>query len=99
MDSGCLVKVPEKTIGSRKLCCAACRTKKNADRRSVWFKWKQNDLADGYVIYFGKSPDKLYGSIMVYGKNEYYFTGADKSDAYYFQIEAFNANGISNELR
>ncbi|MDV3547633.1 xylosidase [Elizabethkingia anophelis] len=69
--------------------------RKNADRRSVWFKWKQNDLADGYVIYFGKSPDKLYGSIMVYGKNEYYFTGADKSDAYYFQIEAFNANGIS----
>ncbi|MCT3718833.1 discoidin domain-containing protein [Elizabethkingia anophelis] len=69
--------------------------RKNADRRSVWFKWKQNDLADAYVIYFGKSPDKLYGSIMVYGKNEYYFTGADKSDAYYFQIEAFNANGIS----
>ncbi|UTG61265.1 discoidin domain-containing protein [Elizabethkingia anophelis] len=69
--------------------------RKNADRRSVWFKWKQNDLANGYVIYFGKSPDKLYGSIMVYGKNEYYFTGADKSDAYYFQIEAFNANGIS----
>ncbi len=69
--------------------------RKNADRRSVWFKWKQNDLADGYVIYFGKSPDKLYGSIMVYGKNEYYFTGVDKSDAYYFQIEAFNANGIS----
>ena len=69
--------------------------RKNADRRSVWFKWKQNDLADGYVIYFGKSPDKLYGSIMLYGKNEYYFTGADKSDAYYFQIEAFNANGIS----
>ncbi|CAI9687617.1 discoidin domain-containing protein [Elizabethkingia anophelis] len=69
--------------------------RKNADRRSVWFKWKQNDLADGYVIYFGKSPDKLYGSIMVYGKNEYYFTGADKSDAYYFQLEAFNANGIS----
>jgi xylan 1,4-beta-xylosidase len=37
---------------------------------------------------------KLYGSIMVYGKNEYYFNGMDKSDAYYFQIEAFNNNGI-----
>jgi len=32
---------------------------------------------------------------MVYGENEYYFTGMDRSDAYYFQIEAFNANGIS----
>lgn len=64
------------------------------ERRNVWFKWQQETTADGYVIYFGKSPEKLYGSIMVYGKNEYYFNGLDKSDAYYFQIEAFNAAGI-----
>lgn len=69
--------------------------KKYGERRSIWFKWQQNQLADGYVIYWGKSPDKLYGSMMVYGKNEYYFTGADRTDAYYFQIEAFNNNGIS----
>ncbi|WP_396187396.1 discoidin domain-containing protein [Flavobacterium sp.] len=67
---------------------------KEGERRNVWFKWQQEPLADGYVIYFGKSPDKMYGSIMVYGKNEYYFNGLDKSDAYYFQIEAFNNNGI-----
>jgi hypothetical protein len=69
--------------------------KKYGERRSIWFKWQQNQLADGYVIYWGKSPDKLYGSIMVYGKNEYFFTGADRTDAYYFQMEAFNANGMS----
>ena len=69
--------------------------KKHGERRSIWMKWQQNSLADGYVIYFGKDPDKLYGSIMVYGKNEYFFTGADRTDTYYFQIEAFNANGIS----
>ena len=68
--------------------------KKKGERRSVWFKWQQEENADGYVIYFGKSADKLYGSIMVYGKNEYYFSGLDRSDAYYFQIEAFNNNGI-----
>ncbi|MFC6095060.1 discoidin domain-containing protein [Flavobacterium qiangtangense] len=68
--------------------------KKKGERRSVWFKWQQEENADGYVIYFGKSADKLYGSIMVYGKNEYYFNGLDRSDAYYFQIEAFNNNGI-----
>lgn len=68
--------------------------KKKGERRSVWFKWQQEPMADGYVIYFGKSADKLYGSIMVYGKNEYYFSGLDRSDAYYFQIEAFNNNGI-----
>ncbi|MFP9119289.1 family 43 glycosylhydrolase [Flavobacterium sp. RNTU_13] len=68
--------------------------KKKGERRNVWFKWQQEPAADGYVIYFGKEPDKLYGSIMVYGKNEYYFSGLDRSDAYYFAIEAFNANGI-----
>ena len=35
---------------------------KFGERRSSWIRWKQNNLADGYVIYFGKSPDKLYGS-------------------------------------
>lgn len=68
--------------------------KVEGERRNVWFKWQQEPTADGYVIYFGKSPDKLYGSIMVYGKNEYYFNGLDRSDIYYFQIEAFNNNGI-----
>lgn len=68
--------------------------KVKGERRNVWFKWQIEPLADGYVIYFGKSPDKLYGSIMVYGKNEYYFNGLDKSDTYFFQIEAFNNNGI-----
>ena len=67
---------------------------KKGERRNVWFKWQQEPSADGYVIYFGKSPDKMYGSIMVYGKNEYYFNGLDKSSNYYFQIEAFNNNGI-----
>lgn len=56
---------------------------------------EQEPLADGYVIYFGKSPNQLYGSVMVYGKNEYYLNALDRSDAYYFQIESFNSNGIS----
>ena len=73
--------------------------KKYGERRSIWMKWQQNPDADGYVIYFGKDPDKMYGSIMVYGKNEYFFTGADRTDAYYFQIEAFNANGISERTK
>ena len=69
--------------------------KKFGERRSSWIRWQQNTEADGYVIYFGKSPDKLYGSIMVYGQNDYFFSGMDRTDAYYFQIEAFNSNGIS----
>lgn len=72
---------------------------KKGERRSAWLQWKQHPEADGYVIYWGKSADKLYGSIMVYTKNEYYFTGMDRSDGYYFQIEAFNSNGISDRSK
>lgn len=67
----------------------------DSERRNAWLKWKPNDNATGYTIYFGIAPDKLYNSMMVYGKNEYYFNGMDKSLPYYFQIEAFNENGIS----
>ncbi|HAV65473.1 MAG TPA: xylosidase, partial [Verrucomicrobiales bacterium] len=68
---------------------------RDGNRFVSWLKWQQNPLADGYHIYFGKDPGKLYGSIMVYGANEHYFTGMDRFDTYYFQIEAFNENGIS----
>jgi hypothetical protein len=35
---------------------------------------------------------------MVYGTNERYFSGMDKNRPYYFQIEAFNENGISERI-
>ncbi len=39
-------------------------------------------------------PQKLYNTIMVYSRNEYYFKAMDVGTTYYFQIEAFNRNGI-----
>jgi xylan 1,4-beta-xylosidase len=68
-----------------------------SERRNAWLKWKATDDAVGYMIYFGIARDKLYSSIMVYGSNEYYFRGMDKGRPYYFQIEAFNENGISGK--
>lgn len=68
---------------------------KHGERWNAWLKWEINPLADGYVIYFGKSPQKLYGSIMIYAANQFFFTGMDRMDTYYFQIEAFNSAGIS----
>jgi hypothetical protein len=66
-----------------------------SERRDAWLKWQLMDDAQGYTIYTGIRQDKLYNNIMVYGKNEYYFKGMDKNLPYYFQIEAFNENGIS----
>ncbi len=64
------------------------------DKRSAWLKWGHISNATGYVVYAGISPDKLYTSIQVFGANEYYFKSMDKDRTYYFQIEAFNENGI-----
>jgi len=66
----------------------------DSERRNVWFKWQVSDDATGYNIYAGTSPDKLYNSILLYGVNEYYFTGMERDKPYYFQIEAFNESGI-----
>lgn len=67
----------------------------DSERRNSWLKWQVNEKATGYTIYTGTAPDKLYTSIMVYGTNEYYFSAMEKNQSYYFQIEAFNENGIS----
>lgn len=67
----------------------------DSERRNVWFKWQLSNDAIGYNIYFGEAPGKLYNSVMVYGKNEYYLKALEKDQPYYFQIEAFNENGVS----
>jgi len=70
-----------------------------SERRNAWLKWMQSDDATGYTIYSGSSPDKLYNNVMVYNSNEYYFTALDKERPHYFQIEAFNENGIGKRSK
>ncbi|MHC1774559.1 MAG: family 43 glycosylhydrolase [Lentimicrobium sp.] len=65
------------------------------DKRSAWLKWAPVDNATGYNIYLGTEPDKLYNCIMVLGQNEYWLKTMDKELPYYFTIEVFNENGIS----
>lgn len=67
-----------------------------SERRNAWLKWEANSAATGYVIRCGVSPTKLYTSNMVYGATEYYFRAMTADQTYYFQIEAFNENGISS---
>jgi xylan 1,4-beta-xylosidase len=67
--------------------------------RNAWIKWKNSTDATGYVIYTGIHPDKLYNSIMVYGRNEHYFPAMDLGRTYYFQIEAFNESGIGERSK
>ncbi len=72
------------------------RTQK--DKRSAWIRWSPVDNSHGYTIHYGTHPDKLYNNIMVYADNEYWFKGMDIQSTYYYTIEAFNENGISERF-
>lgn len=67
----------------------------DSERRNAWLKWQPSADATGYVIRVGIAPDKLYTSVMVYSASEYYYRAMSKDTEYYFQIEAFNENGVS----
>ena len=69
------------------------RTEK--DKRSAFLKWRPEDKAYAYNIYYGTHPDKLYTCIMVHSNNEYWLKSMDSQVPYYFQIEAVNENGVS----
>lgn len=68
--------------------------RQQSDKRNTYMKWHLNTQAQGYHIYYGIAPDKLYTSILVYGKPEYYLKALDKNTTYYFAIEPFNENGV-----
>jgi xylan 1,4-beta-xylosidase len=69
------------------------------DNRNALIKWITVNNATGYNIYWGIAPDKLYNNVMVYNDNQYYFKTMDRDRTYYFSIEAFNENGISDRTK
>ncbi|WP_029037205.1 family 43 glycosylhydrolase [Salinimicrobium xinjiangense] len=65
------------------------------DWRNASISWKGDKNSTGHVIYWGIEEDKLNHSVMVYGKDTYELRALNTDQEYYFQIEAFNENGIS----
>jgi hypothetical protein len=80
-------KIPEKVKGFS--------VKRESDRRDATFTWNAVKHAQGYNIRWGIAPDKLYQSWLVYDVNEHFMRCLDSNTPYYFCIEAFNENGIS----
>lgn len=67
------------------------------DRRNADLSWKADKKAQGYVLYWGIAKDKLNNSVLMYGKNEYELRALNIDQKYYYQVEAFNENGISEK--
>jgi hypothetical protein len=65
------------------------------DRRNADLSWDSVVGATGYVIYWGISDDKLNLSALMYDNPNYELRALNTDQAYYYQVEAFNENGIS----
>ena len=71
---------------------------REAGERNVRISWKAVKGAQGYNVLWGVAPDKLYSSWMVYGDNSLDLRALTVGQKYYFAIEAFNENGISQRV-
>ena len=71
---------------------------READERNARISWKAVKGAQGYNVLWGVAPDKLYSSWMVYGDNSLDLRALTVGQKYYFAIEAFNENGISQRV-
>lgn len=65
------------------------------DRRDAFIQWDEQENAQGYNVLWGIAPDKLYNSWMVYDKNQLNLRALNVDQSYYFKVEAFNENGVS----
>lgn len=72
---------------------------RKTDRRDAMITWSQQANCQGYNVRWGIAPDKLYSSWMVYDKNSLELKSLSVDQQYYFSIEAFNENGISERAK
>jgi len=82
-------------LGSKPKAVKSFQVDRQTDRRDVLLSWNPVKGAQGYNIRWGIAPDKLYHSWQVYNVNEHFMRCLDRDRHYYFSIEAFNENGIS----
>lgn len=70
---------------------------RQADRRNADLLWEPVPDAMGYVLYWGIRQDRLNNSVMIYGDNSYELRALNVDQEYFYQVEAFNENGISEK--
>lgn len=61
----------------------------------VKMSWKKQANTTGYNIRYGIAKDKLYHSYQVHKKTRLNVHCPDKSKMYWFQMDAFNENGVT----
>jgi len=82
-------------LGKKPTIVSEFEVKREKDRRDVSLSWNLVKGAQGYNIRWGIAKDKLYQSWQIYDTNEHFMRSLDRDTPYYFTIEAYNQNGIS----
>jgi hypothetical protein len=65
------------------------------DRRNANLTWDPVQGAQGYSVFWGIDPEKLNLSVLMYDSANYELRALNTDQGYYYQVEAFNENGIS----
>lgn len=73
------------------------KVERQHDRRNADLIWNKVKGATGYVVYWGISKDRLNLSAHMYDTPYYELRALNTEQSYYFQVEAFNGNGISEK--
>ncbi|UII77217.1 family 43 glycosylhydrolase [Flagellimonas sp. HMM57] len=68
-------------------------------RRGALVTWDAVKGAQGYNVLWGIAPDKLYSSWLVYDKTDLEIKSLNTDQKYYFSVEAFNENGVSEQSK
>lgn len=75
------------------------KVERQNDRRNATLSWTKVDNATGYVIYWGIYENKLNLSALMYDQAKYELRALNVDQGYYYQVEAFNENGISEKSK
>jgi hypothetical protein len=71
------------------------KAERQKDRRNTDLSWDKVEGATGYVIYWGISKEHLNLSALMYDQPNYELRALNTDQSYFYQVEAFNENGIS----
>ena len=73
------------------------KVERQEDQRNALLSWNKVNDATGYVVYWGIAKDKLNLSVLMYDNPGYEIRALNSGQGYYFRVEAFNENGISEK--
>lgn len=89
------LRVFGKASGKAPAAVKGFKVDRKAERRDAMITWTVVPGAQGYNVYWGIAPDKLYNSWMVYDKSELLLKSLTVDQPYYFAVEAFNEVGVA----